>query len=451
MQNYISLYEQVFEKLDIGIRIINTQAEPIVYNAKMRDIESMTIADFSGRSLMDVFQFKNEQESRLLRALNNGERTKNQKQTYFNSHGNEITTVNHVYPLKDGAITIGAVEIATDITRMEKMLRDQHQKKDSRLYIFDDLIGDSESFVHVIDQARRSARTSSNVLIIGETGTGKELFAQSIHSASDRSDQRFIAQNCAALPDGLIEGILFGTSKGAFTGAIDRPGLFEQANGGTLLLDEINSLPLHLQPKLLRVIQEQKVMRIGESKERKINVRLISTMNEDPIDAIADERLRKDLYYRLSVVSLFIPALHVRANDILTLANFFLARFSKQFNVRTEQLSPAAEQALAAYHWPGNVRELEHVIEGALNVVNGEQELLPSHLPAHFQNQRTNAPTVISELDGDETLQQRLALIEKQFIAKAMDESAHNITKAAAKLGMSRQNLQYKLAKHHAR
>ncbi|GAJ99043.1 LOW QUALITY PROTEIN: arginine utilization regulatory protein RocR [Geomicrobium sp. JCM 19055] len=430
-----TLYEQVFEKIDIGVRIINRDEEPVIYNRKMRNIEEMTTADFAGRSLLDVFQFKSEQESRLLRALHHGESTKKPKTNVFNSRGLEITTMNHVYPIYHNEHIIGAVELANDITRMEKMLRDKRTNEHASHYQFADMIGSSQSFQAVIEQAKRASRTSSTVLLIGETGTGKELFAQSIHSASRRSHEPFVTQNCAALPESLIEGILFGTSKGAFTGALDRPGLFEQADGGTLLLDEINSLPVHLQPKLLRVIQEQKVTRIGESKERTIDVRLLATMNEDPIDAVSDGRLRKDLFYRLSVVSLFIPSLKERKDDIIPLSTFFLKKYRERFNVSMHTLSREVMESLRDYHWPGNVRELEHVIEGALNVVNGEETMTLHHLPHHLSHHTQPVHALHhSPLQETETLPERLLKVEQQLIAEAMDIEQHNISRAAKRL-----------------
>lgn len=193
------------------------------------------------------------------------------------------------------------------MTKLERLIRENMNKKGSTTYTFDSILGTSPAIQDVIENAKRATRTSSSVLLAGETGTGKELFAQSIHNGSDRSGGPFISQNCAALPDSLVESILFGTKKGAFTGAVDQPGLFEQAHGGTLLLDEINSLNLSLQAKLLRALQERKIRRIGSTKDTPIDVRIIATMNEDPIDAIAGERMRKDLYYRLSVVTLIIP------------------------------------------------------------------------------------------------------------------------------------------------
>lgn len=233
---------------------------------------------------------------------------------------------------------IGAIEVAKDITNLERIIKDNILNKGDTKYTFDSIIGTSENFLEVIEKSKRSTRTASSILIVGN-GHRKELFAQSIHNGSSRSTQPFISQNCAALPDSLIEGILFGTKKGAFTGSIERPGLFEQAQGGTILLDEINSLNPNMQAKLLRALQERTIRRVGDTKDKKIDVRVIATINEDPIDAISNDHLRKDLYYRLSVVSLFIPPLRERKEDIPLLAQSFIEKFNALFELNIEGIS----------------------------------------------------------------------------------------------------------------
>ncbi|SDI85878.1 sigma-54 interaction domain-containing protein [Natribacillus halophilus] len=445
-----SIYEQLFDKLDLGIRVIDQERKPLIYNEKMRAIESMTFSDFTDRPFMDVFQFQNEKESRLIQALKYARVVENKRQTYFNAKGEVITTINHVYPLMDNDKVIAAVEIAKDVSQMEQILRDKRTNEEGTRFQFADLLGESPNFMEVVEQARRSSRTASPVLIIGETGTGKELFAQSIHNRGEREGKAFVTQNCAALPESLVEGILFGTAKGAFTGAIDRPGLFEQADGGTLLLDEVNALPLHLQPKLLRVLQEKKVTRIGEAKERPFDVRLLATLNEDPLEAIAAERLRKDLYYRLSVVSLFIPPLRERGDDATKLARFFLRKYNNRFHLKVQKFSDETLTVLQAYHWPGNVRELEHIIEGAMNFLSDETVFDIQHLPRHIREQPHRPHAEGSKpLQQKESLPERLAHIEQNLVAEAMDASRGNVTQAAQLLGISRQNLQYKLDKYN--
>src|SRR5699024_1402645 len=265
-----------------------------------------------------------------------------------------------------------AVEIAKDITQLEYVITENVLKKKNDRFSFDQIVGSSMEFLSVIDEAKRATRTSSSVLIIGETGTGKELFAQSIHSGGARSSGPFIAQNCAAIPESLMESLLFGAKKGAFTDAIDSPGLFEQADGGTLLLDEINSLNPMLQAKLLRVLQERTIRRIGDTKDKKVDVRIIATMNEDPADIVAENRIRKDLYYRLSVVSLFIPPLRERKEDIFPLVHIFIEKYNALFNMQVQGLTEEVITILYEHDWPGNVRELEHIIEGAMNLIIDE-------------------------------------------------------------------------------
>ena len=281
---------------------------------------------------------------------------------------------------------IGAIEVAKDITNLERIIKDNILNKGDTKYTFDSIIGTSENFLEVIEKSKRSTRTASSILIVGETGTGKELFAQSIHNGSSRSTQPFISQNCAALPDSLIEGILFGTKKGAFTGSIEGTGLFEQAQGGTILLDEINSLNPNMQAKLLRALQERTIRRVGDTKDKKIDVRVIATINKDPIDAISNDHLRKDLYYRLSVVSLFIPPLRERKEDIPLLAQSFIEKFNALFELNIEGISEEVYSLFYDYDWPGNVRELEHIIEGAMNLMEpGDTRIAITHLPTLFR------------------------------------------------------------------
>lgn len=258
-------------------------------------------------------------------------------------------------------------------------------RKQSTKFTFDHIIGDSKAIQSIITEGKRVIRTSSSILLVGETGTGKELFAQSIHNESQRSTKPFISQNCAAIPDTLMESLLFGTNRGAFTGAIDKSGLFEEANGGTLLLDEINSLSPALQAKLLRAIQEKTIRRIGGTQEKEIDVRIIATINEDPLEAITHNRLREDLYYRLSVVTLCLPPLRERKEDIPALVQHFIEKYNIQFGLSVTDVDVHVREFLYAYDWPGNVRELEHIIEGSMNLVEDENIITAFHLPTRFR------------------------------------------------------------------
>ncbi|PGS55385.1 sigma-54-dependent Fis family transcriptional regulator [Bacillus sp. AFS041924] len=462
-QNFLAvdeLLQLILEEIDIGIHVVDQEANTMVYNRKMMEIEMMNEEDVLHKNLLDVFTFQKNQSSTLLEALQKGKVRKNIKQSYFNNKGKEVTTINDTYPIMKENKIIGAIEMVRDVTELKQSVQEGILQNRNTRYTFDQLIGVSHSFKSIIVDAKRSAKTSSSVLIVGETGTGKELFAQSIHNASQRATKPFISQNCAALPESLIESILFGTKKGAFTGAIDKPGLFEEANGGTLLLDEINSLSPNLQAKLLRVIQERKVRRIGDTSEKELDVRIIATINEDPIEAIANNHLRKDLYYRLSVVSLFLPPLRERFDDILLLANFFIQKYNRLFGHRVTNLDENVMNFFLNHNWPGNIRELEHMIEGAMNLVENDTTISSTHLPSRFFNEkrtinsgpisRQTKEVLLPKPDSiveQTNLKNTLLNQEKQHIMNVLNEHNGNITQAAKKLGISRQNLQYRIRK----
>ncbi|QOY37762.1 sigma-54 interaction domain-containing protein [Anaerobacillus isosaccharinicus] len=458
LKKFTKFYQHVINEIDIGVHVIDESGKTVIYNQKMMEIEAMHVEDVINKSLRDVFMFYEDQESTLLQALDEGKTTKNKKQTYFNNKGQEITTINNTHPIIENGKVIGAIEIAKDITKLEKLIRENRAKTDT-LYTFNSIIGESGPIKEVIEHAKRATRTSSSVLIIGETGTGKELFAQSIHHSSERQSKPFISQNCAALPESLIEGLLFGTKKGAFTGATERPGLFEQANGGTILLDEINSLSVGLQAKLLRVIQEKNLRRVGDTKDTPIDVRIIATMNEDPITAIEEGRLRNDLYYRLSVVSLHIPSLRKRKGDIPLLVNTFIHKFNRMFQMDVRKIDEEILRLFYEYDWPGNVRELEHVIEGAMNLMIDEDQIDFVHLPSHFRNKtqfKDEIPQMFqpSNKKSDykpftKPLKQQLEEFEEYYIERVLEQHNNNVTQASKQLGLSRQSLQYRIKKFH--
>lgn len=447
------IFEKVLDAIDAGVHVINSEGTTIFYNKKMGEIEEMKTADVLGKNIREVFSFHKNGDSTLLQVLKKGTKIPNIRQSYFNNRGQEITTINNTFPIEKNGTLIGAMEIARDVTKIEKIIHDNILKGDTK-YSFDSIIGRNHALKEVIEASKRATRTNSSILIIGETGTGKELFAQSIHNGSSRSPKPYISQNCAAIPDTLMEGILFGTKKGAFTGAVDRPGLFEQAEGGTLLLDEINSLEPSLQAKLLRVIQEKTVRRIGDTQDRVVDVRIVATINEDPIDAITNGRLRKDLFYRLSVVSLFIPPLRERKEDIGELARFFIEKYNHLFGMNVAGVDQELMIKFSQYDWPGNVRELEHMIEGAMNLIDQEELITSSHLPNHVRYKPPFKREIVyfgddsAELEG-KPLDVYLQEAEILYLRNNLQKYNGNITKTAKALGMSRQNLQYRLRKHN--
>lgn len=458
LQYLISMYKRILDEVDVGVHAVDASGNTVIYNNKMAQMESMDIHDVMNKNLLDVFMFKEDQSSTLVKALQDRKETKNVKQTYFNNKGREITTNNNTIPIYENEELLGAVEIANDVTKLERLIKGNITRKGNTRYTFDSITGNSTVMKEVIEGAKRAARTSSYVLIVGETGTGKELFAQSIHNASSRFSGPFISQNCAALPDNLIESLLFGTRRGAFTGAIDQPGLFEQANGGTLLLDEINSLNLNLQAKLLRALQEKTIRRVGDTKDTPVDVRVIANINEDPIDAVTNNHMRKDLYYRLGVVTVFIPPLRERKEDIPLLAQLFINKYNDLFQMNVKGLSEEVEASFLEYDWHGNVRELEHLVEAAMNIMMDDEELIEySHLPYQYRSKlhakERNTSSVSADIflkDGNDitaSLKDQMEYFEKSYIEHVLKNNDYNITRTADVLGLSRQSLQYRMKK----
>jgi DNA-binding NtrC family response regulator len=302
------------------------------------------------------------------------------------------------------------------------------------------MVARSLAMRQLIDLALRVARVDSTVLISGESGTGKERVAGLVHHASSRAPGPFIAVNCGAITETLLESELFGHVKGAFTGALqERPGLFESANGGTLLLDEVGEVSPAMQVKLLRVLQEREIRRVGESTTRAINVRVIAATNRDLAQEIAEGRFRMDLYYRLHVVELQVPPLRQRREDILPLARILLSEAAARLNRPVSELSSRAADQLLRYHWPGNVRELENAVERAVALAQGghaEVEDLPEEV-----RQAIPVPLVTSPV-------KHLEAIEKDYILAVLDLNGCNQARTAEQLGIGTATLYRKLKRY---
>ncbi|HEY2933830.1 MAG TPA: sigma-54 dependent transcriptional regulator [Acidobacteriota bacterium] len=305
---------------------------------------------------------------------------------------------------------------------------------------FEKLIGSSRHMQDIYYQIKQVATNPVSVMISGESGTGKELVARTIHNLSDRRDQPFIAINASAIPDTLVESEIFGHERGAFTDAkSQRQGCFELANGGTLLLDEIAEMPMHLQPKLLRLLEERKLRRLGGSAEIEVDVRVIAATNIDPKEAVQKQKLREDLYYRLNVFSIEIPPLRDRREDIPLLVDDFTRSLASYYGKKVKAVDRAALKLLACYDWPGNVRELRNVIERAIILCNGDS-ISVSHLPSHLQNVDMGPPRGISLPVGI-----TIAQAEKWLIQKTLQETGYSKTRAAQILGISERTLYNKL------
>jgi len=343
---------------------------------------------------------------------------------------------------------VSVVNTFREFTRIRKIVG-KYAGSHAR-YTFENIVGKSVGLLNVVASARKAARGSANLLLSGESGVGKEVFAQAIHNDSERQGHPFIAINCAALPHDLIESELFGHAPGSFTGATreGRPGKFESADGGTVFLDEISELPLDVQAKLLRVLQEREVTRVGDTRGIQIDVRIICASNRDLQAMVREKAFREDLYYRCNVIDIAIPPLRQRQDDIPILAGFFVAKYAALLRKNIYGFTPRAMQQMSGYAWPGNVRELENFVE---RMVNLSEDGTISDVTSLFRGMRTDDVVVDGTREAEPPQVLSLAEAERRAIEEALRSCAFNMTRCATVLAISKPALYAKLKRHGIR
>jgi len=382
---------RIFDLLPIGVMAVNTEGVIIYYNRAHAKLDGLTQEEVLGRPEREVFGFPDFSPG-IMRTCQKMKRpilgfmcpyytTKNPERLItgaywvfplFGEDNNTLGSICFTMPIGDNNVPATAKHLMWP----ELMPVSKAPKK---------IIGDNRQLAKALSLAKTTAGSPSAVLISGETGTGKEFFARLIHDSSRRAHKPFMAINCSAIPGHLLEGLLFGTAKGSFTGALDRAGLFEVANGGTVYLDEIDSMPMGLQPKLLRVLQEMKVTRLGAASEIKLDVKLVSSIGTPVQELLAREKMRPDLFYRLAVIIINVPPLRERLDDLDELLNYFIAKYNKQLTKKVVGFDPQTKRWLRKYSWPGNVRELENLVAGSINMAENETTILTrAHLPEHY-------------------------------------------------------------------
>lgn len=448
--------ENIFEILDYieeGIHIIDKDGRIVYQNLFGQKIDGIDREKAIGRHLLEVYPSLTHETSTLLTVIRTGKPILKNEQTFINYKGEKITTINSSIPIKVKGKILGALEISKDITQVREMSekivdlqsrlynngRIRKEDEETAEYTFLDIIGQNKEILGLKQIALKAAHTNAPVLIYGDTGTGKELFVHAIHNASNRRNKPFITQNCSALPANLLEGILFGTVKGGFTGAEDRDGLFKLAHGGTLFLDEINSMPLELQPKLLRVLQDGSFRPVGGVKTINVDVRVITATNIPPEEAVKQKYLRKDLFYRLNVIRLDIPPLSKRKDDIPLLTQHFIQKMNKKLGKKVKGVSKEVMDIFMSSPWEGNVRELENLIEGIMSI--HDMDIIEvEHLPSKFKKTQT---------EENLSLKDTLEKIERELIEDALEKAEYNISYTAQLLNIPRQTLQYKISKYN--
>lgn len=445
---------------DASIQFLNRTTKQLL---DIPEQESM-----AGQYLPDLY-LVDEEFSTTLTALRTQRSIENRYDSYKSTTGKDLLTVNSAYPVfrPDGSL-LGSVTFEQDMPMVCRQISDLQKVQQtltrhlsdtalgvrSTRYTLDDLVVSSPQMRDAVELAHQMAAKDINVLIQGETGTGKEIFAQGIHALSSRRNEKFVAVNCAAFPETLIEGMLFGSVKGAFTGSVDKMGLIETANHGTLFLDELNSMSLPMQAKLLRVLQEKTLQRIGSTQEIQLDIRVISSCNEDAFVLSESGALRKDLFYRLASVVVEIPPLRERPEELESLVWHYVQKKAQPTAQPIRQVEAEFWDCLRRYRWPGNVRELFHILKYATTVSRQgvlRREDLPTYFLRriacpHFQSAPDDMPPIKPVFSkGLNSLVQEY---ERLLLSEAYSACGQNATKTAELLQISRQNFQYYAKKY---
>ena len=454
-----------------GITIINLEGE-ILFTAKFNDKlgQSGQADEMVGENFFDIYENLEPSTSTTIKAMECGVPTYVEHQRLKTSGKGEICISSLSIPIKWGGRIVGAIDLSreereesghVDVEPVPLTIPDLSVDDDTRrltnretaMFTMDDIIAEDQAMKRVKDYIPVVANCDLPVLICGETGTGKEVVAQAIHNTSKRRKKPFVAQNCAALPETLLESILFGTAKGAFTGATENKGLFELADGGTLFLDEINSMPIQLQSKLLRVLQDGCFRSLGSRYVKSVDVKVIAAINVDPLEAIRTGHLRQDIYYRLSMMSIQIPPLRERRGDIQAFIKLYINKHNATFQKKICYVSRDLIEKMEAYDWPGNLRELEHMIVYGMSRVDSSDSVLHLRDVREKFEERTrpdppeqgsgSCPTVCAEPlpDGPCSLRQTVRAYERRLICTALEEAHGNIARAARRLDIPRQTL----------
>lgn len=478
---------EIFNNMGDAVYFVDNQGVILFMNKAAEKLDGYTFEETRGKTVMEMYHLK-ASESPLLRVICSHEPLRNHFFRYY-INNQEVYQICNTFPVQLENGFWGSFSIQQNVTQFKKtidrnielqkqLFKSESNKngkgKKSNIYTFDDIIGEHQSLKDCKMMAYNAAKGNSSVMLTGLTGTGKELFAQSIHSSSKRKNEPFLAINCAAIPETLIEGILFGTIKGVYTGALDRKGLFEEANGGTLFLDEVNSMPLSAQAKLLRVLEERYVQPLGSKEQIPIDTRIISSCNAYPQDVIKNKEIREDLFYRLAVVNILIPPLKERKSDIFLLAHHFIAGYNETYHKNVLSMEDEISTFFLNYEWPGNVRQLKNCIEGAMNLVGPkETSIKKHHLPFYllekksddgtsfyqeFQNldkppdtqqdEWTPAISASAPVEEKESVLDTIRREERGSIIAALRKSGGNVSRAAKEMGLSRQTLVYRMKKY---
>lgn len=449
---------EIIENVSEGVILTDRNCRITLFNPAKAQMEQMDAEEVLGKISWEAYSHSNKEVSEHRKVYSTGLPILNAYRPHAYVGNVPVYIYYSTYPvIRDGEV-LGVYTISRNETILrellyetiehKRLLREQNVRQpelsktaSGTHFTFSDIVGSSEAMKNLIREAQTVAPLNTPVLITGETGTGKEVLAQSIHNFGWER-KKFVAINCAAIPENLVESVLFGTVKGAYTGSVDSIGLFREAEDGTLFLDEINSMSTVMQAKLLRALQEMSVRPVGGLKEYPIRCRLICASNEEPEILIREKRMRSDLFYRISGFCLSIPPLRERGQDAVELARMFVKQYNQEFNKNVVRMSEELEAWIRQGSWPGNTRELQNVIQNImLRAGETEEEIGYGHIPM-YARQIAGSETP-EEPKGEPLgeLNEELKRFQRQLILKALHENSFNITRAAKSLGIGRQNL----------
>ena len=454
---------KIINSIPLGIYICDKDETILFVNKTIERVDGIKAKEVVGKKINEVYD--EHHEFVLQRVLKTNQDVSDYFYSQYSMKGKQINQICNGFRIIIDGVLEGACSVAYNTDFLGETIKDQRALQQRFIHsntgpnhVFNQIIGESPNFLNCLSIASFAAQSDSPVFLTGSTGSGKEVFAKAVHTASSRKSKPFIAINCGAIPETLIESILFGSTKGIYTGAIDRPGIFEQAQGGTLFLDELTSMPMASQAKLLRVLEEKCVSRLGSTDVIKFDIRVISSSNIIPQKAIAEKIIREDLYYRLAVINILIPPLTERKSDILPLCHHFIGKYNETFNKGILSINENVKNFLVSYEWPGNVRELKHCIESAMNFVQDEDtEINEKHMAQFYSkveavdNVSHIAVAPCSEIQSVKPEGNVFHVIEsneKEAILNALLQNKGNITYAAKQLNISRQCLNYRMRKY---
>ena len=450
LNRYIEQTIKIFPNMD-SMMIIDLDGVVKYYYSRYTEISGVKGNEILGKKIFETYLGLDEENSYIYRCIKTGNAYMNYEQILTDVKGNRLRTISSTLPIKENNEVVAVAELAiypdkkvdseeADINISEKSA-DQEE-----LQGLEDIVTVNPKMLKLKEKIRMGYYSDSPVLVYGETGTGKELVIRAIKENSKRKNGPFITQNCAAIPSALLEGLLFGNVKGSFTGSENRAGLFELANHGTLFLDEVNSMEIDAQAKILRALEEKKIRRLGSDKDIDIDVRIVAAVNKDPLKCIENGTLRDDLYYRLSVIRYDIPPLRERREDIPVLMEYFRKKFNQEFNKSIAKYTDEVKKVFMKYSWPGNVRELRNAMESAIQMNYGISIGI-NDLPEHLKERMKVTEFGISSIEG-KSLPELMNEFEYEVIKQEYEKNNFKLTKTANALGISRQDLRYKLKKY---